>query len=223
VLDLLQLIVETSDEATRGAERRRLLRAARPALTRALERLELPLDLRELGAEPNARTTRQTVSLPLQLARTLRRATVFYLDELQRVADYVDGDAFVTDLVDVYAGSANQLVTVLVNGSDQRALELLERDLRLAKLCNALPLEPTIDAADWRPGLRDHYGRAGLEIDPDALEALIAYGAGRPYPTMLAALNSGLSTVELELVIVDATAVAYGTAEAERQLNDERF
>jgi len=225
VSDLLRGVANACEKAGHGAEQRKLLRAARPALEELLRDAGLPFDLRELGAEPGSESVRKVVSLPLDLARRLGRPIVFYLDELQRIADYAtDGDAFVSDLVDVYtANGTRDHVTVLVDGSDERTLELLERDLRLGKLVKRLPLGPTISESEWRPGLIDHYRRAALEIDADALEALVAFGAGRPYPTMLAALLSGLNARELETTVVTAADVAYGIREARRQLDDERL
>ena len=63
----------------------------------------LPFDLRELGAEPSPATTREVISLPLALARAVGRPTIVYLDELQRVADYADGETFVYAELDLEA------------------------------------------------------------------------------------------------------------------------
>lgn len=220
-LSLLRAVIDACEQAGHSGERRRLVRAAKPLLEEILREHGLPFDLRELAAEPDRATVRQVISLPLKLAQTIGRPTVFYLDELQRVADYTDGDMFVSDLVDVYAANAD--VTVLVDGSDERALELLDRDLRLGKLCKPFPLGARISATEWKPGIQDHYRLAGLEIDSDALERLIGFGDGRPYPTMLAARNSGLSAREMKSVNVDLAAVEFGVNETERQLRDERY
>jgi AAA ATPase domain len=223
-LDLLRAVILACEQAGQSGERRRLLRAARPLLEALLREHGLPLDLRELGAEPHPATVRQAISLPLMLAQATDRPTVFYLDELQRVADYADGAVFVSDLVDVYTNNASKPhMTVLVNGSDERALELLDSDLRLGKLCKPFPLGPTISSTEWKPGLRHHYRLAGLEIEPNALARLIEFGDGRPYPKMLAARNSGLSAREMKSDRVDLAAVEFGINETERQLRDERY
>jgi hypothetical protein len=222
--ELLQLIVDKCGTAAQSVTKRKLLRATRPVIEEILKRQGLPLDLRELGAEPALTTVRRVISLPFHAARDLDRKVIFYLDELQRVADYADGDTFISDLVDVYANTeAADHVTVLVNGSDTRALDLLDRDLRLGKLCKRFELGSTIPAGEWRSGLRDHYKRAALEIADDALEMLIEFGDERPYPTMLAARNSGFSAQEVGGSIVDVPAVTFGIDEAERQLRDERL
>jgi hypothetical protein len=225
VSDLLHGVVAACERVTRPSDQRKVLRAARPALEELLREAGLPLDLRELGADPGPESARQIVALPLAVARKLGRRTIFYLDELQRVAEYADGgDVFVSDLVDFYtAAGASEHVTVLVDGSDERTLELLERDLRLGKLVKRLPIGPTISESEWRTGLVDHYRRADLRIDADALDSLVAFGAGRPYPTMLAAQLSGLNARELKTEVVAAGDVAYAVREARKQLDDERL
>jgi hypothetical protein len=221
-LELLQQIIDKCDRVSRGRAQRKLLRAARPIIEDVLAQQGLPTDLRELGTEPEISTLRQVVSVPLELARVLEIQTVLYLDELQRVNDYSDGERFVADLVDVYAdNSGNGFVTVLVNGSDERAFELLDRGVGLGKLCKRWALSSTIPKRTWREELPAHFAEAGLEVEPEALEMIVRFGDGRPYATMLASLNSGLNARKLGSPSVETFAAAEGIAEAERQMKDE--
>ncbi len=220
--DLLQAIGQACEHAGHSGERRKLFRAARPLLEQILREHDLPLDLRELGADADPTTSRRVILLPLALAKATKQPTVFYLDELQRITEYEDGAAFVSDLVDVYSNNPeNTHVTVLVDGSDERAVELLTHELRLGKLCKQFELGPTIHETEWRPGLREHFQRAGLEIDPDVLELLVKSFGGRPYPTMLAARNSGMNAREMKSDRVESGDVEYGIDETRKRLRDE--
>ncbi|HEV7566358.1 MAG TPA: hypothetical protein VGO31_10400 [Microbacteriaceae bacterium] len=170
----------------------------------------LPIDLSELGNAPDARAVREVVALPLKMAQRANQPTVFYLDELQRVADYSDGETFVLDLVDVYTNNEqNALVSVLVDGSDERALRLLDEEFNLSKLCSAYELGDFIHESEWRSGLADHFKRVGLKIETVALEELIHCADGRPYPTMLVAQQSAMNAREFGSDVVDGTAVRY--------------
>lgn len=221
-LDLLQQIVGACDQLSRASARRKVFRAAKPVLEEILEQHGIPLDLRDLGSEPEVATLRQVISLPLELARALDQQTVLYLDELQRAKDYHDGERFVGDLVDVYSNHAdNGHVTALVDGSDARAFELLDREVGLGKLCKRWALGATIPERTWREELPGHFAEAGLEVDQEALEMIVGFGSGRPFPTMLAALYSSLNARKLGSQSVESFAAAEGIAEAERQMRDE--
>ena len=220
-IDLLESVISASTAAAPDRTTRWALREARPVVEELLKEVGLPLDLSHLGRDPDANTLRQVVALPLELARRTERRTVFYLDELQRITDYADGETFVLDLVDIYTNnSMNELVTVLVDGSDERALTLLDRQYGLGKLCLDFPLGETIPRSEWQVGLPDHFGRVGLEIDLDALDQLIAFGAGRPYVTMLTAQRSAMNARELKSDRVDEPTMAFAITETQRELGE---
>jgi AAA ATPase domain len=222
---LLQLIVDRCGRTSRTAVGRRLLRSARPLVERILADHGLPLDLSELGAEPRAAATRTVLSLPGMLAQESGRPVVLFFDELQRAVTYADGSHLLTDLVDIYGGRTD--VTLLVDGSDERALAgMLGPPAHFGKLCDRLPLDPTILPLDtWRSPLTTRFRQAGLDIDRAALELILRYGRGRPYETMAAARATALSARKLpegeERATVGEFEAQMGVDEAARRLEDD--
>ena len=222
---LLQAIVHEVHEASLLPAGRRLVRAARPLAEKLLEEHGIPLDLSELGAESGELPMREIVALPAGLAERSGRPVVFFLDELQRAVDYENGAQLLTDLTDLYGGASD--VVVLVDGSDERALDgMLGAPIHFGKLCDRQPLAPKILPLDtWREPLRARFRQARLEIDSDALQRLLDFGAGRPYETMLAARYAALSARKLaegeELAPVADFEARMGIDEAVRHLRDD--
>ncbi|HEY8630565.1 MAG TPA: hypothetical protein VIL73_08525 [Gaiellaceae bacterium] len=216
--DLLQLIIDACAIASATGVDKKVLRALRPTLEKILKDEGIPLDLSELGAEPNLLPVRRILSLPVDVGNTLGTPIVFFLDELQRTVDYSDGEVLVRDLVDIYSG--HRTVTVLVDGSDQRAFEMLYRDVQLDKLCDRLSLSETIPAAVWREALPARFEMADLVLTDEALALIVDFGAERPYPTMLAALHTALSARRLrDGAPVGGFEATMGIDEAKRQLD----
>jgi len=218
--DLLQLVVDRCNRISRTAAIRGLLRVARPLIEQTLSDQGIPLDLGQLAAGPGALPTRKILSLPLALAEERDRPVVFFLDELQRAVDYADGAQLLGDLVDLYSG--NTKVVVLVDGSDERALnEMLSAPAQFGKLVDRLPLDPRIPIDIWRAGLSERFVQAGLELEGEALEKLIAFGEGRPYPTMTAARYAALGARKLGSSKVEAFDVQMAIDEARRHLAED--
>jgi len=196
------------------------LRAARPLIEKLLGDAGIPLDLSQLGAEPGELPTRTILGLPSSLAKQMGKPIVFFLDELQRAADYVDGEQVLGDLVDIYSGATD--VVVLVDGSEERALDrMLGPRVQFGKLCDRLELDPRIPTYTWREALGERFRQAGLELERDALEALIAFGDGRPYPTMTAARYAALNARKLGGGSVGTFEAEEGVAEAKRHLEED--
>lgn len=176
-----------------------LKRGARTAITktaqRILEQAGVPANLTALapGQLPEAR--RQILELPRRMAEAGDRV-VFWLDELQRVADYEDGEHVLRDLSDIYAGQ--EAAVVLVDGSEARTFQtLLGSSDGLGKLVYRHDLSPVIPSADWRAGLPQRFEEAEHPIDGEALERLIEFGAEQPYRTMVVAREAALTAVRL--------------------------
>lgn len=216
--DLLQLIIDRSTRPTGAGIAKKALVALKPLIEKRLKDEGIPLDLSSLGADSDL-SARAILSLPAELPTRLGRPVIFYLDELQRLGNYTDGDRVARDLVDLYSGREG--VTVLVDGSDDRALEMLERDVQLDKLCSVFVLGETIPDRIWRQALPERFRMAELDIDEEGLNALIAFGGGRPFPTMLAARQAALSAQKLgqgkSVGLFEAT---MGIDEARRQLGE---
>ncbi len=65
-----------------------------------------------------------------------------FFDELQRVVDYADGEEVLRDLIDIYGASEHAVV--LVDGSDERALEgMFGAPVHFGKLVDRLGLDPS--------------------------------------------------------------------------------
>jgi len=158
--------------------------------------------------------------LPSRLAEEAGEPVVFFLDELQRAVDYADGEQVLGDLVDLYSGATD--VVVLVDGSKERALEgMLGAQVQFGKLCDRLSLEPRIPTYTWRESLPGRFRQAGLEVQPEALEALVTFGDGRPYATMTAARYAALNARKLGSEIVGAFEAEEGVAEARRHVAED--
>ncbi len=217
---LLQLVVDRCSRISLAASGRRVLRVARPLIEKALRDQGIPLDLSQLDAEAGALPTRTVLSLPSRLTEETGQPVVFFLDELQRAVDYADGEQVLGDLVDLYSGATD--VVVLVDGSSDRALEgMLGAPAQFGKLCDRLPLEPRIPTYTWRESLPERFRRAGLELEPRALEALVVFGDGRPYATMTAARYAALNARKLGSETVGAFEAEEGVAEARRHLEED--
>jgi len=216
-LDLCQLLIARC-LASGPAAGRRLLGAATPLVEKLLADRGIPLDLSSLGPEPAPITRRAILELPLQIAASGDRVVVFF-DELQRVADYDDGEEVLHDLTDLYAGQ--DAAVVLVDGSHQRTFDaLLGNTDGLGKLVHRHELAPTIARREWRAGLLQRFEQAGHPVDPQALEELLDFGAEQPYRTMTAARFAVLTAHTLS-GDTDAFCVRDGIATAERHLRDD--
>lgn len=217
---LLQLIVDRCSRISLAATGRRFLRVSRPLIEEFLRNEGIPLDLSQLTNEPGALPTRTILSLPSKVAEETEKPVVLYLDELQRAVDYADGDETLSDLVDLYSHVTS--VVVLVDGSDERALEgMLGAPTHFGKLCGRLALDPRIPNYLWREHLPGRFAQAGLNLQPEALDALIAFGDGRPYATMTASRYAALNARKLGSETVNSFEAEDGVAEARRQLEED--
>lgn len=220
---LLQAVLERSRKE--GALLRaggRVLRAAEPVLEKVLEEQGLPLDLSQLRPGASPQTARKIIELPLKMAEKTGRPVIFYLDEVQRMVDYADGEALLGDLVDVYSGQTKAVL--LVDGSSERTLEqMMVPPVGFGKLVDRLPLADEIPMQIWRVGLPERFEQAGLELAPEALEALNSYGRGRPYATMSAARYAALNARKLGSEFVGPFEAAEGIEEARRHLAEDEI
>lgn len=218
---LLQSVLEGSRKE--GALLRaggRVFRAAEPLLEKVLEEQGLPLDLSQLRPGASPQTARKIIELPLRMAEKAARPVIFYLDEVQRMVDYASGADLLGDLVDVYSGRTEAVL--LVDGSSERALEqMMMAPVGFGKLVDRLPLADEIPVQIWRVGLPGRFEQAGLELAPEALEALNSYGRGRPYATMAAARYTALNARKLGSASVGLFEATEGIAEARRHLAED--
>lgn len=216
---LLQLIIDRCNRISNDATARKLWRTATPFIEALLREEGIPLDLSQIGQEQEL-PTRAVLSLPLKIAERSGQRVVFFLDELQRVVDYGDGAQVLGDLVDLYSGKGD--VVVLVDGSDERALDgMLGPPAQIGKLCDRVPLAPTIPTYTWRDCLPERFAQAGLTITGDALEAIVAFGEGRPYATMTASRYAALNARKLGSDDVGTFEAEQAIAETKRHLEED--
>ena len=160
------------------------------------------------------------IRLPIAVAEARGSQVVLFLDELQRVTDYEDGHALLTDLIDLYASTTEAVV--LVDGSDERTIwELLGAPTHLGKLVDRVDLPTTIPAATWREPLTARFAVAGLRLDDEHRDRIIEWGAGRPYDTIAAARYTAFAARKLSSDSVTAFDVQMGIDEAKRHLDDD--
>jgi SpoVK/Ycf46/Vps4 family AAA+-type ATPase len=217
---LLQLIVDACSRISLEARGRAALRVARPTIEKILSDRGIPLDLSSIGAAAGELPIRTVLGLPAELARSEKRRALLFLDELQRVVDYADGDVVLRDLVDLYAGSRDAVV--LVDGSDVRALDgMFGAPAHFGKLVDRLTLDAQIPLASWRAPLTDRFASAGLVLPDEARERILTWSGGRPYATIAAARYAALSARKTASTTVADFDVQMGIDEAERHLADD--
>lgn len=217
---LLQLMIDACSRISLEQRGRTVLRIARPAIEKLLADQGIPLDLSALGQAPADLPAHVVLSLPVELARRTRKRALVFLDELQRVVDYADGEEVLRDLVDIYGASEHAVV--LVDGSDERALEgMFGAPTHFGKLVDRLGLDSTIPLTSWREPLTERFRRAGLVLAAAPREALLEWSGGRPYQTMAACRYTALSARKTSSDSVNEFDVRMGIDEAERHLRDD--
>lgn len=216
---LLQLIIDACTglrvEAGRGA-----LKLLRPTIEQWFRDAGLPVDLTGVGTDQPPAGARQIIGLPLRIAQQQRRRVLVFFDELQRVADYQDGHAVLTDIRDIYSAAGGEAV-VLVDGSNTRTFEtLLGEPVNLGRLVSRYDLPTTIPAYRWEEPLTERFRAVGLELGDDQRNAILAFGDGRPYDTMAAARYTALAARQGSRAVTDFD-VDVGLARARQHLDDD--
>lgn len=219
---LLQAIINACSRISIEHRARRLIRAATPLVEDLLKDASVPLDLRELGARPADLPVRDVIALPARVAEREKRHVLLFLDEIQRVVDYADGQVVIADIVDIYGKAPDAIV--LADGSDERAADkLFAPPNQFGKLVDQLPLAPAIPAASWRGPLTQRFAQAGLVLDAPELADLLEWGEGHPYRTMAVARYTALTARKTRSERVDGFDLQMGKDEAERHLRDDGF
>lgn len=217
---LLQLIIDASSRVSLARTGRAALRFARPTIEKLLSEYGVPLDLSALGREPQELPARAVLSLPAELARREGERALLFLDELQRVVDYADGEIVLRDLIDLY-GASNDAV-VLVDGSNARALDgMFGEPVHFGKLVKRIELDARIPLASWRAPLTGRFSRAGLLLEDTPREELLKWSEGRPYATMAAARYTAQSARRTSSDTATEFDVQMGIDEADRHLQDD--
>lgn len=216
---LLQLIVDACSRISLADRGRRAFGVAKPLIEKLLADQGIPLDLSALENQAEL-PSRAVLSLPLDLARHRGKQAILFFDELQRVVDYSDGNEILGDLVDIYSGSEHAVV--LVDGSDERALEgMLAPPVNFGKLVGRLGLASTIPLTNWREPLAHRFEQLGLDLPASQLEAILQWSGGRPYATMAACRYTALAARKTRSSAVAEFDVQMGIDEAERHLQDD--
>jgi len=153
------------------------------------------------------------LALPGRIAEADRKEVVVFFDEFQEIGGshhpYGDPDQLTKRMRAIFQRTTG--VSYLFAGS----LEHMMRDLftpahrGLHQFGGFHDLRP-IDSDAWRVGLNERFAADDCELDSAALHRIIEYGEGQPRATMLIAQKSHLTTVELEIHLVDLTVVEQG-------------
>lgn len=217
---LLQLIIDACSRVSLAHAGRAALRFARPTIEKLLPENGVPLDLSMLAREPHELPARTVLSLPAELARREGKRALLFLDELQRVVDYADGETVLRDLIDLYGASKDAVV--LVDGSNERALNgMFGEPVHFGKLVNRIELDARIPLTSWREPLTERFSRAGLLLEDAGREELLKWSEGRPYATMAAARYTAQSARRTGSGTATEFDVQMGIDEAERHLRDD--
>lgn len=220
---LLQLIVDSCSRLSLQDLAGKALGIARPLVEEILSEAGLPLDLASLDSPSQTAPlpSRTILDLPGQMARRQGRRALLYLDELQRVASYADGGQVLGDLVDLYGASED--VVLLVDGSEERALEtLFAAPMNFGKLVDRVTLAERIPLEVWRGPLIERFAAAGLELSAERRDDLLTFSDGHPYATMAAARYTALAARRTDTDTIGEFDVRMGIDEAERHLEDDR-
>lgn len=220
--DLLQQIVDSCSRLSLEALAADASRVARPLVEQILADLGLPLDLSTLAGASGAEElpTRAVLDLPAEMARREGRPALLFLDELQRVTSYRDGEQVLRDLIDLYGGSGD--VVLLVDGSEERAMEeMFGEPVHFGRLVDRLPLADRIAPGVWREPLTARFARAGLRLPDEARERLLDWSDGRPYATMAAARYTALAARRTASSTIADFDIGMGIDEAMRHLEDD--
>ena len=217
---LLQLTIDACSRLSLAQAGRAALRFARPTIEKLLSENGVPLDLSALGREPQELPARAVLSLPAELARREGKRALLFLDELQRVVDYADGETVLRDLIDLY-GASNDAV-VLVDGSNEHALDgMFGEPVHFGKLVKRMELDTRIPLTCWREPLTERFSRAGLLLEDTPREELLKWSDGRPYATMAAARYTAQSARRTGSDTAIEFDVQMGIDEADRHLHDD--
>jgi hypothetical protein len=217
---LLQLIIDACRRISLAHAGRTALRFARPAIEKLLSEYGVPLDLGALDRAAHELPARKVLSLPAELARREGKRALLFLDELQRVVDYADGETVLRDLIDIY-GASNDAV-VLVDGSNERALNgMFGQPVHFGKLVDRIELDTRIPLTSWREPLTKRFSRAGVLLEDAPREELLMWSDGRPYATMAAARYTARSARRTSSDTATEFDVQMGIDEAERHLHDD--
>jgi hypothetical protein len=217
---LLQLIIDACSRVSLAHAGRAALRFARPTIEKLLSEYGVPLDLSALARELHELPARTVLSLPAELARREGKRALLFLDELQRVVDYADGETVLSDLIDLY-GASNDAV-VLVDGSNERALNgMFGEPVHFGKLVDRIELDARIPLTSWREPMTERFSRAGLLLEDTPREELLKWGDGRPYATIAAARYTAQSARRTSSDTATEFDVRMGIDEAERHLHDD--
>lgn len=217
---LLQLMVDRATRISLADEAGAVARTLLPMVEGFLKDKGIPLDLSALGKDARPVDARTILGLPLELARHRRKPMILFLDELQRVVSYSDGDEILTDLIDLYRAAGDAVV--LVDGSTERTLDgMFGEPLHFGKLVDRQLLDPRIPLTTWRGALTERFSAAGLELPDAQRERLLDWSDGVVYPTMAAARFTAFSAQKTDAVTITDFDLEMGLDEAQRHLDDD--
>ncbi len=151
------------------------------------------------------------LELPQRIAARDERQLILLIDELQQLTGgaYGDPDQITQRLRETLHESPR--VTCLFAGSVEHLMrEMFGNQHRaLYQFGGFHELSPISDQ-EWHAGLRERFAADGCEVDPEALDRIVAAGEAHPRSTMLIAQQTHHASVEEDTSHIDATLAERG-------------
>ena len=111
---------------------------------------------------------------------------------------------------------------VLIDGSSERTIEqMLGEPHHIAKIAPRIPLPPRIPTSLWRPALEDRFAQLGMTVDPAAMDVLLTWSDGRPYPTVAAAAEAATIARRIGATQLGEAEISAALDLARRRVDDD--
>ncbi len=205
---LIEKIRETGATVAKGAT----LTLAMKAQADLGDAVELAIHPGYSARDPE-RALRMALELPQRIAERDGKRLVFFIDELQEIADsgnaYGDPDRLMRFLRETLHGS--ERVTALFAGSMEHMMRDLftNRQRAFYGFGGFMKLTPIL-ADEWRVGLPERFAEDGCTVDESALNRMIELGELHPRAIMLIAQQVHLASIEVDTHTIDVGLVLSG-------------
>jgi hypothetical protein len=197
-------LIERIHEAGAGVLKGAALTLAMKARADLGDAVELAFRPGSAAGDPE-RALRLALELPQRVAARDGKRLVFFVDELQEIADgggYGDPDALMRFMRETLHKSDR--VTALFAGSLEHMMRELfsSRQRAFYGFGGFIELTPIL-AGEWREGLEGRFAEDGCSVAVDAQERIIELGDLHPRTIMLIAQQTHLASIEADTHEID--------------------
>jgi hypothetical protein len=151
------------------------------------------------------------LELPQRIAASDNRQVILFIDELQQLAggSYGDPEQVMQRLREALHDSPR--VTCLFAGSVEHLMrDIFSNERRALYQFGGFHELSPIGEDEWHEGLRERFEQDDCEVDNEALELIVAAGAGHPRATMLVAQQTHHASIEEGVRHIDGTLAERG-------------